>query len=60
MPLDAIPQDFLCVDGANEKFKHKFPMAHTKEDVAGSLKDTNSIVCQVTSPLKSPDDSIGK
>ncbi len=39
MPLDAVPQDVIGADGANEELENKLPAAHTEQGVAGNGKD---------------------
>ncbi len=39
VPLVAVPQDLLGVDGASEELEHKFPVAYTEQDVVGGVKD---------------------
>ena len=43
MPADAVPEDALGVDGADEELPHKPPMTHTKRDIADSVEDSNCI-----------------
>ncbi len=57
---DAVPEDALGVDGADEELPHKLPMAHTERDIAGSTKDTICcsriivVVCQKEDVYDSP------
>ena len=50
---DAVPQDVLGVDGANEELEHKLPMAHTEQDAVDSVQDSNCsiklvvVVCEI-------------
>ena len=37
VPLDAVPQDALGIDGTHKKLEHKFPMAHTEKNVVASV-----------------------
>jgi hypothetical protein len=37
VPVDALPQDALGVDGANEELQHKLPAANTEGDGSGSV-----------------------
>ncbi len=41
VPLYAVPQDVLGVDGANKELEHKLPVAHTEQDVDGGAKDSD-------------------
>ena len=40
LPADAVPEDALGVDSADEELPHKLPMAHTERDIAGSVQDS--------------------
>ena len=40
VPADAVPEDVLGVDGADEELPHKISMAHTEQDVSGSGEDS--------------------
>ncbi len=40
VPADAVPEDALDVDSADEELPHKLQMAHTERDVVDSVKDS--------------------
>ena len=41
VPADAVPEDALGVDGADEELPHKLPVAHAERDNVGGAQDSN-------------------
>ena len=62
VPADAVPEDFLGVDGADEELPHKISMAHTEQDVSGSGEDSihGSRKIALSRELKEVLDSLNK
>ncbi len=60
VPADAVPEDALGVDGADEELPHKLPMAHTERDISDRGEDSNCgsklvvVVIQKEDVLDSP------
>ncbi len=58
VPADAVPENALGVDGADEELPHKLPMAHTERNNVGSAEDSKCssklvvIVCQKENVIK--------
>ncbi len=57
VPLGAVPEDVLGVDGANEELEHKLPVARTEQDHAGGVYDIDcfSILATICDIESEPD-----